>query len=60
MCESVERYAEEYAKERAYERTAVYVKNLMNNMKWNMEQALNALNIQGDARANVIKRLQEQ
>ena len=55
MCEAVEEYAKEYAtKEKA-----VSVRNLMENMKLTLEQALNALGIQGDERTFITKQLQK-
>lgn len=64
MCEAVQKYAEEYAKEYAKEYAAkeksVSVKNLMHNMKLNLDEALNALGIQGDERELIIAQLQEQ
>lgn len=56
MCEAVQKYAEEYA---AKEKS-VSVKNLMHNMKLNLDEALNALGIQGDERELIIAQLQEQ
>lgn len=55
MCEAVEEYAKEYTtKEKA-----VSVRNLMENMKLTLEQALNALGIQGDERTFITKQLQK-
>lgn len=55
MCEAVEKYAKEYA---AREKI-VSVQNLMENMKLTLEQALNALGIQGDERKLITKQLQK-
>ena len=55
MCEAVEEYAKEYA----IREKAISVKNLMANMKINLEQALNALGVQGDERILITKQLQK-
>lgn len=64
MCEAVEKYAEEYAKEYAKEyainEKMISVKNLMENMKLTLEQALDAMGIQGDERTMIAERLQDQ
>lgn len=60
MCEAVQKYAEEYAKEYAAKEKSGSVKNLMHNMKLNLDEALNALGIQGDERELIIAQLQEQ
>lgn len=64
MCEAVEKYAEEYAKEYAKEYATnekmISVKNLMENMKLTLEQALDAMGIQGDERTVIAERLQDQ
>lgn len=61
MCEAVEKYAEEYAKEYAKEyainEKMISVKNLMENMKLTLEQALDAMGIQGDERTMIAERL---
>ncbi len=59
MCESVEKFAKEVAEEYADECTTSNVKSLMDNLKLSLDQALNALNIQGDSRAHIIKQLQK-
>ena len=59
MCEAVEKYAKEYAKEYAIREKIVSVKNLMENTKSTLEQALNALGIQGDERELITKQLQK-
>ena len=56
MCEAVEKYAKKYA---AREKI-VSIQNLMENMKLTLEQALNALGIQGDERDLIIEQLQKQ
>ena len=58
MCEAVEKYAKEYAKEYAVKEKMISVKNLMENMKLTVDQALNALGIQGDERKTIINQLQ--
>ena len=55
MCESVEKYGDE----RAIKANVKSVKNLMENMKLSLDQALNALGIQGDARELITKQLQK-
>ncbi len=50
MSEAVEEFAREYAKEYADQRDVKNVKNLMENLHITLEQALNALNIQGTSR----------
>ena len=72
MCEAVEKYAKEYAKEHAKEyaeeyakeyainEKAISVKNLMENMKLTLEQALDAMGIQDDERTMIAERLQDQ
>ncbi len=50
MSEAVEEFAREYAKEYADQRDVKNVKNLMENLHITLEQALNALNIQGTLR----------
>ena len=68
MCETVEKfakeiaeeYAKEYAKEYADDCNVTNVQNLMTNLKFTLEQALDALNIQGDSRTYIITQLQKQ
>lgn len=55
MCEAVEEYAKEYA----IKEKIISVKNLMENTKFTLEQALNALGIQGDERELITKHLQK-
>ena len=50
MCEAVEKYAKEYA----VREKMIAIKNLMENMKLTLDQALNALGIQGDERKLII------
>ena len=64
VSEAVERYAKEYAKKYAKEcveqEKAISVKNLMENVKFTLEQALNALGIQGEEREQIKRQLQKQ
>lgn len=55
MCEAVEEYAKEYVSEQR----AKDVKNLMESTGFTMEQALDALKIQGEERKLIIKQLQK-
>ena len=63
MCESVEKYGdrrEERGEKRGEENTRIEsVKNLMDNMKWTVEQALDALSIKGKERTVIISKLQK-
>ncbi len=59
MCEAVERYARRYAKEYALQEKAVSVKNVMENMKFTLDQALDAMGIKGDEREAIIKEIQK-
>ena len=56
MCEAVEKYAKEYA----INEKVISVQNLMENMKLTLEQALDAMGIQGDERTMIAERLQDQ
>lgn len=60
--EHVEEYAKEYGEKMEQNGTinakTVSVRNLMQNMQLTLEQALNALGIQGDERDTITKRLQ--
>ena len=55
MCEAVENYAKEYA----VKEKIISVQNLMANTNSTLEQALNALEIQGDERDFITKQLQK-
>ncbi len=56
MCEAVEKYAKECAiKERVCN-----VRNLMDSLKFTVDQALDALKIQGTERKLIIDQLQKQ
>lgn len=59
MSQIVEEYAKEYAKEYAVKEKIVAVSNLMKNMKLNLNQALDALGIQGDERVSIAEQLQK-
>ena len=59
MCEAVENYAKEYAKEYAVKEKIFSVQNLMTYTQFTLEQALNALGIQGDERDFITKQLQK-
>ena len=63
MCESFEKLANKYADQIADERQTITrtddVRSLMETMKWTLEQALNALKIQGKERAIIAKQLQK-
>lgn len=63
MSEAVEKYAREYAeecvKEYAIREKITFAKNLMQNMKLTLEQALNALGIRGVEREEIMNRLQK-
>ena len=53
--EAVEKYAKEYA----VREKMIAIKNLMENMKLTLDQALNALGIQGDERKLIISEWQK-
>lgn len=63
MSEKVERfareYAKEYAKEYAVNEMANCVSNLMKNMKCTLDQALNAMGIQGEEEKQIKEILQK-
>ena len=59
MCESFTKLADKVADERELQTTARNVSSLMDSMKMTLEQALNALNIQGKERAIIAKQLQK-
>lgn len=59
MSEAVEKYAREYAEECVIVEKITSVKNLMNNMKLTLEQALNALGISDKDREQIINQLQK-
>lgn len=55
MCEAVEKYGDE----RVINAKIVSVQNLIKNTKFTLEQALDALEIQGDERAFITEQLQK-
>ena len=55
MCEAVEKYGDE----RVINAKIVSVQNLIKNTKFTLEQALDALEIQGDERALIKEQLQK-
>ena len=67
MSEIVERYINERVEERVEERVkecvekekTISVQNLMNNMKWTLDQALDALGIKGNERTLITQQLQK-
>ena len=67
MSEIVERYieervnecVEERVKERVEKEKTISVQNLMNNMKWTLDQALDALGIKGKERTLITQQLQK-
>ena len=59
MCESFTKLADKVADERELQTTARNVSSLMDSTKMTLEQALNALKIQGKERAVIAKQLQK-
>ena len=59
MCKSFEKLADKVADQREEQTKVSIVKSLMNNMKWTLEQALNASGIKGKERAIIAKQLQK-
>ena len=59
MSEKLEKYAQWYAKEKILQVNIEAVNNLMDSMKISLDQALNALKIQGEERTMIIKQLQK-
>ena len=63
MCESFSKLADKVGDERAeqsrMDTTVENIKSLMKNMKLTLEQALNALNVEGKDRAIIEKSLQK-
>ena len=58
MCEAVEKYARNYADKKVMKSQVTNVQNLMENMKLTLEQALDAMGIQGDERVLITEQLQ--
>ena len=59
MCEAVEKYARNYADKKVMKSQVTNVQNLMENMKITLEQALDAMGIQGDERVLITEQLQK-
>ena len=59
MCESFNKLADKVADERQVQTRSDDVRSLMDSMKLSLEQALNALKIQGKERAIIAKQLQK-
>ena len=57
--ERVEERVEERVKERVEKEKTIFVQNLMNNMKWTLDQALDALGIKGKERTLITQQLQK-
>lgn len=58
--ERVKECVEERVKERVEKEKTISVQNLMNNMKWTLDQALDALGIKGKERTLITQQLQKQ
>lgn len=57
--ERVKEFVEERVKERVEKEKTISVQNLMNNMKWTLDQALDALGIKGKERTLITQQLQK-
>lgn len=57
--ERVEERVEERVKERVEKEKTILVQNLMNNMKWTLDQALDVLGIKGKERTLITQQLQK-
>lgn len=57
--ERVKECVEERVKERVEKEKTISVQNLMNNMKWTLDQALDALGIKGKERTLITQQLQK-
>ena len=57
--ERVKECVEERVKERVEKEKTTLVQNLMNNMKWTLDQALDALGIKGKERTLITQQLQK-
>ena len=57
--ERVKECVEECVKERVEKEKIISVQNLMNNMKWTLDQALDALGIKGKERTLITQQLQK-
>ena len=56
--ERVKECVEECVKERVEKEKTISVQNLMNNLKWTLDQALDALGIKGKERTLITQQLQ--
>ena len=57
--ERVKECVEERVKERVEKEKTISVQNLMNNMKWTLDQALDVLGIKGKERTLITQQLQK-
>lgn len=57
--ERVKECVEERVKERVEKEKTILVQNFMNNMKWTLDQALDALGIKGKERTLITQQLQK-
>ena len=57
--ERVKECVEERVRERVEKEKTISVQNLMNNMKWTLDQALDALGIKGKERTLITQQLQK-
>ena len=57
--ERVKECVKERVKERVEKEKTISVQNLMNNMKWTLDQALDALGIKGKERTVITQQLQK-
>lgn len=57
MCEAVEKYAQSYAETKRIDALYEVVKNLMETMKLNAEQAMSAIKISENDKEVLLKRL---
>ena len=57
--ERVKECVEECVKERVEKEKTISVQNLMNNMKWTLDQALDGLGIKGKERTLITQQLQK-
>jgi hypothetical protein len=57
MCQAVEEYVNERAKELITEDRVRFIKNLMTNLKWSLNQAMDALNIPEEERATLREKI---
>ena len=57
MCESVEKYAKDYAENARLNSLLETIKNLMDSMKWSVEQAMVAMKVSEADKAMLLKKL---